>query len=39
MALKGTFNWYKSIWQGGEKAISFILLCENMFQSETFDFP
>lgn len=37
MALKGTFNWYNSLHQGGRKAISFTLYCDNMFQSETFD--
>ena len=37
MALKGAFNWYNSIQQGGRRAISFTLLCDNMFQTETFD--
>lgn len=37
MALKGSFNWYNSLHQGGRKAISFTLYCDNMFQSETFD--
>lgn len=37
MALKGTFNWYNSLHQGGRKAISFTLYCDNLFQSETFD--
>ena len=37
MALKGSFNWYNSIQQGGKKAISFTLYCDNLFQTETFD--
>lgn len=37
MALKGTFNWFNSLHQGGRKAISFTLYCDNLFQSETFD--
>lgn len=37
MALKGTFSWYNSIQQGGKKAISFTLYCDNLFSSETFD--
>ena len=37
MALKGAFNWYNSIQQGGKKAISFTLYCDNLFQTDTFD--
>lgn len=37
MSLKGSFNWFYSKRQGGKKAISFTLLCDNLFQSETFD--
>lgn len=37
MALKGSFNWYNSINQGGKKAISFTLTCNNLYQSESFD--
>lgn len=37
MALKGTFHWFNSLHQGGRKAISFTLYCDNLFQSETFD--
>lgn len=37
MALKGSFSWYNSLHQGGRKAISFTLVCDNLFQSETFD--
>lgn len=37
MALKGTFSWFNSLHQGGRKAISFTLTCDNMFQTESFD--
>lgn len=37
MALKGTYSWFNSLHQGGRKAITFTLYCNNMFQSETFD--
>lgn len=37
MSLKGKFEWFNSIQQGGKKAISFTLTCKSMFMSETFD--
>ena len=37
MGLKGKFEWYNSLHQGGKKAITFSLRCSNMIQSETFD--
>lgn len=37
MSFRGTFEWYKSLHQGGKKAISFTLTCKNMFKTETFD--
>lgn len=37
MGLKGKFEWFNSLHQGGRKAISFTLRCSNMLQSETFD--
>ena len=37
MALKGSFNWYNSIQQGGRKAFSSPFYCDNLLQSETFD--
>lgn len=37
MALKGEFQWYRSLHQGGKKAISFVLTNKNMFAVETFD--
>lgn len=37
MALKGSFKWINSLQKGGRKSISFTLLCDNLFQSETFD--
>ena len=37
MGLKGDFSWIQCMRQGGRKAISFTLTCNNMLQSETFD--
>ena len=37
MALKGSFEWFNSLRQGGRKAISFTLTNRNMFSPETFD--
>ena len=37
MGFKGQFTWIQCMRQGGRKAISFTLTCNNMLQSETFD--
>lgn len=37
MSLRGSFEWFRSLHQGGRKAISFTLTCRNMFQREIFD--
>lgn len=37
MGFKGEFSWIQCMRQGGGKAISFTLTCNNMLQSETFD--
>lgn len=37
MGLQGKFSWFESLNQGGRKAVSFMLTCDNLFQSETFD--
>lgn len=37
MALTGQYTWFNSLHQGGKKAISFILTCDNWMSSEVFD--
>ena len=37
MGLQGKYSWFESLNQGGKKAVSFTLTCDNLFQSETFD--
>ena len=37
MSFRGSFDWFASLHQGGRKAISFTLTCDNMFQTESFD--
>lgn len=37
MSFKGSFEWFNSTRQGGMRAISFRLTCDNLFQDETFD--
>lgn len=37
MGLNGQFGWYESLRHGGRKAISFVLHCNNLLRSETFD--
>jgi len=37
MGLKGSFSWFNSLHQGGKKAISFTLTCDNLLSSEVFD--
>lgn len=37
MGLVGSFDWYRSLHQGGKKAISFKLTCDNMITNEIFD--
>ena len=37
MAIKGSFEWFNSLRQGGRRAISFTLTNRNMFSPETFD--
>ena len=37
MSFRGKFEWFRSLHQGGKKAISFTLTCKNMLMPETFD--
>ncbi len=37
MGLVGSFEWFRSLHQGGKKAISFTLKCDNMITNEIFD--
>lgn len=37
MGLVGSFDWYHSLQQGGKRAISFTLTCDNMITNEIFD--
>lgn len=37
MGLKGKFTWFNSLHQGGRKAITFTLTCDNWLSSEVFD--
>lgn len=37
MSLKGSFDWFISLHQGGKRAVSFTLTCKNMLMPETFD--
>ena len=37
MGLRGSFDWFRSLHQGGKKAISFTLTCDNMITNEIFD--
>lgn len=37
MSLKGKFEWIQSKRLGGARAISFVLTCDNLFQSEKFN--